>query len=189
MRKSTVQNPAINSESVTNDRLSIEYLFDCFHSSLLNKATLIVGASIAEEIVQDTWLTLIECWNSINDKDSLGSWLHRVVFNKSLNRIKKDKRSVSLEWITSHDGGRTREIENYFLTFNDEPEALLTLQQTLLTLEKQWSCLSAKQQQVCEMRLIHGYPYDRIADSLGVTVSNSKVLLHRARVSMLEAIN
>lgn len=189
MRKSTVQHLGTDGESSAKGRLCIEYLVDCFHTTLLNKATSIVGASIAEEVVQDTWLTLIESWNSINDTDSLGSWLHRVVFNKSLNRIKKDKRCVSLEWLTSHDGGYGREIENYFLTFNDEPEALLTLQQTLLKLEKQWSDLSTKQQQVCEMRLIHGYSYDYIAESLDVTISNSKVLLHRARVSMLEAIS
>ena len=45
----------------------------------------------AEDIVQDTFVTLIESYDTLNDKDKVIPWLKKIAANKCLNRLTRSK--------------------------------------------------------------------------------------------------
>lgn len=166
----------------------IEELFTRFHSILVAKATVIVGDLYAEDIVQDTWITLEQSWDTLKDIESVGPWLNRVVFNKSINKLKRERRSVSLEQLLSDEQQFDSEIETYFVAVSDDPEVALSTYENLVQIETSWYRLTANQKKACEMRFVNGYQYKQIADHLGVSITNSKVILHRAKQRLVSAI-
>ena len=50
----------------------------------------------AEDIVQDTFVTLIESYDTIKDKSKVVPWLKKIAANKSLNRLTRSK-TVAVE--------------------------------------------------------------------------------------------
>ena len=53
--------------------------------------SLLKNEADAEDIVQDTFVTLIESYDSINDKSKVTSWLKKTAANKCLDRLKLAK--------------------------------------------------------------------------------------------------
>lgn len=166
----------------------IELLFSRYHHGLVKRASSVVGELFAEEIVQDTWLTLLLVWDTIRDKELIRPWLNKVVLNKSLNRLKKENRITSVEQVISIDDTFCHEFESRVAPLSDEPERILSFEEKLLEVEASWYRLTTNQKSVCELRFIHGYKYEQIADRLGVSISNSKVILHRAKASLTYAL-
>lgn len=188
MRSSKSQTVANVCSSVPSNEEQIRRLFTRYHNGLVKKAAGVVGELFAEEVVQDAWVTFLQVWDTIRDSESIGPWLNTVVINKSLNRLKKEKKCIRLEHFDNKDDDFRYEVESLVAPLSDEPETTLSFHQKLLIAEASWYRLSSQQQKVCQLRLLQGYEYQQIADELGVSISNSKVLLHRARSRLVAAL-
>ena len=53
--------------------------------------SLLKNEADAEDIVQDTFVTLIESYDTLNDKDKVIPWLKKIAANKCLNRLTRLK--------------------------------------------------------------------------------------------------
>ena len=53
--------------------------------------SLLKNEADAEDIVQDTFVTLIESYDTLNDKDKVIPWLKKIAANKCLNRLARTK--------------------------------------------------------------------------------------------------
>ena len=53
--------------------------------------SLLKNEADAEDIVQDTFVTLIESYDTLNDKDKVIPWLKKIAANKCLNRLTRSK--------------------------------------------------------------------------------------------------
>ena len=53
--------------------------------------SLLKNEADAEDIVQDTFVTLIESYDTLNDKDKVIPWLKKIAANKCLNRLTRTK--------------------------------------------------------------------------------------------------
>ena len=53
--------------------------------------SLLKNEADAEDIVQDTFVTLIESYDTLNDKDKVIPWLKKIAANKCLNRLSRTK--------------------------------------------------------------------------------------------------
>ena len=164
-------------------------IFVAYNSSLVNKASGIVGERYAEEIVQDTWLKLMQSWDSIRDFESIGSWLNRVVFNKSINKLRKEQLTLSLDQLFLSEDTPNPDIQNYFSSVSESPEHLASSQQTLLKAYAKWQVMPNNQKVAFNMGVIEGYNYQEIAKKLNVSLSNSKVILHRAKVALISVFH
>lgn len=153
-----------------------------YHKKLTAKAASIVGEVYAEEIVQDVWESLAKGDVCLDDIDSISSWLHRVVINRSLNRNKREIRSISLEHINPQLSTELNTGRLYELTFSEEtPEQTLVGDERVSALVASWDSLSHTQQRAMELRYFKDYSYVEIASELSLTLSNIKVSLHRAK--------
>lgn len=183
---SAKSNQSINDESENNRKL-LANLVEQYHKKLTFKAASIVGDIYAEEIVQDVWETLVSGDVNLFDINSISHWLHRVVINKSLNRNKRENKVISLEQLTSNTcvTSKSQQME---IAIIDEasPEDILVGTQKVRAIASSWDALPETQKRALELRLFKGYSYQMIADELCITVSNAKVIIHRARSKVIE---
>jgi RNA polymerase sigma factor (sigma-70 family) len=157
------------------------YIVDRHKDKAFNLAFRICGShEEAEEITQDSFLKAYRSLNGFKMKSSFATWLYRIVYNTSISYLRVKKRGVlSLEDFpvdatdfigdNSSDAEAEREYKSALIGFalqkiNDEERGLITL--------FYYEELST----------------DEISDVTGISKSNIKVRLFRARQKMLQII-
>jgi len=164
---------------------------------MLQVAKAIIGEALADEVVQESWISVVRALPKFEKRSSLKTWLLRIVGNSAKSRLRKESRSTS--YGTAEDmessifnNGRFNKnghwVEPPARWTSASPEALLAADQLK---DKLWATigrLSQIQQTILTMRDMEGIEMSEICKILDLTESNSRVLLHRARAKLWQAI-
>ncbi|MBJ6369243.1 sigma-70 family RNA polymerase sigma factor [Snuella sp. CAU 1569] len=130
----------------------------------------------AEDIVQDSFVEAFNNLDTYRYQSSFGSWLKRIVINRSINFLKKRKIAV--------------------IPFNNESFHLATdipCKDEEITVEiekvnKGIRLLPSGYQQILNLYLIEGYDHVEIGEILGISQSTSKSQYHRAKKKLIDII-
>jgi RNA polymerase sigma-70 factor (ECF subfamily) len=174
-------------------------LIDRYATAMLRLAMVYVRAwAVAEEVVQETWMAVLEGLNRFEGRSSLKTWLFRILTNCAITRAKREGRSIpfsSLEDIDT-DYAEPAVDPDQFLpadhrwsghwvsfpsNWQEMPEERLLSQETRAHLEKAIKALPPNQRDIIILRDIEGWTSVEICGFLGISEVNQRVLLHRAR--------
>lgn len=152
----------------------------------------------AEEVAQDAWLAALEGLEAFEGRSSFRTWLFRIAANRARSRAVRDGRTVpfsALDPAGEEDGvppGRFREGGHWSeppADWRDEsPERLAVLAETRGEIEAAIAALPEGQRAVIVLRDVEGMETGEICNLLGVTETNQRVLLHRARTRVRAAL-
>lgn len=183
------------------DRAAFASLVARHGGALLRLATAFLkDRSLAEEVVQDTWLAALDGLDGFEGRASLRTWLFHIVANKARTRFTREARSVPFSALASPDdgddpavspdrfekGGSWRDPPGPWSEEN--PERLAQGAETRAAIEQAIATLPEAQRAVITLRDIEGLETEEICNLLGVTVTNERVLLHRARSKVRQAL-
>ncbi|MEQ8801980.1 RNA polymerase sigma factor [Haliea sp.] len=169
------------------------------HRALIALAVPFVGASEAEEVVQNAWLKAYRAIDGFEGRSSIRTWLSRIVINEARMQLRSRKREVFLEDQTG-DFGSASSLDDSFredgrwrvppVTWSmDSPEGLLMGVDLMDCLERLLQGMSSNQRAVLEMRDSNELSFDDICNTLDISASNARVLLHRARAELFKLVN
>ena len=132
---------------------------------------------VAEDLAQDAFLTAMEKSGTLRFWESIESWLTRITVNQALMYLRDRPEMVALE-------------EEPMDAVEEQPDELAEnkvefTQEELLELIGR---LPAKQRTVFNLYAVEHCPHAKIAETLGITVANSKVLLSRARAELQQRL-
>ena len=184
-------------------------LIDQYHRALLRLAMVFVSShSVAEEVVQETWMGVLQGLSRFEGRSSLKTWIFRILTNCAKTRAQREGRSVPFSSLAAtydeseESGEPTVEPEHFtaadwespgnWISFprnwNDIPETRLLSQETLRTIQMAIDALPPNQREVITLRDIEGWNSEEICHFLGISEVNSRVLLHRARARVRKAL-
>lgn len=179
------------------DERAFGWLLDRYDASLHRVARSFVGSDAAvDEVVQDTWLGVIEGIDRFEQRSSLKTWIFHIMTNKAKSRGVSDKRTVPFSAIDNDGLGPTIEPDRFFPPDHPEfpghwasppsawetlPEARLDANETLDQVRAAMAELPDAHRQVIALRDVEGLSSDEVCAVLGLTPANERVLLHRAR--------
>ncbi len=163
-------------------------------------STFVKDRALAEEVVQDAWLSALEHLDAFEGRASLRTWLFHIVANRARTRLSREGRSVpfsslgrpedSDEPAVSPDrfdqGGMWKEPPGRWSEEN--PERLAQGVETRAAIERAIAELPEAQRAVITLRDIEELETEEICNLLDITVSNQRVLLHRARSRVRQAL-
>ena len=171
------------------------YLLDRYHPALVRLAEQYVPSrAVAEEVVQETWLAVIEGIDRFEQRSSVKTWLFRILINVARSRGVQERRSIpfattaTLDDEPSVDPRRFRRLSRSgrgqwkrppHPWGNPEQRALDA--ETLETIRRAVDRLPPDQCEVITMRDLLGWSAAEVCDALDLTDANQRVLLHRAR--------
>ena len=178
---------------IEGDPAAFEHVVAEYHNLMLSVARAIVGDSIADEVVQDAWVSAIKALPKFESRSSLKTWLVQIVSNGAKSRVPRENRYSSLDdgWEAvpsdkfDHTGHR---VDNILPWETATPEALLANTQLQKVIEQAFQSLPAMQRAALTMVDMEGYKINEICNILAISSSNARVLLHRARVAVHDAI-
>lgn len=129
----------------------------------------------AEDVVQDSFIEAFNNLSSFRYESTFGSWLKRIVVNKSINQLKKKKIPIV-----------PIENEMYHIKNDIEDEKVDVMD--IKNVIKGIGLLPAGYQQIINLYLIEGYDHVEISEILDITSSTSKSQYHRAKKKLIEII-
>lgn len=191
----TLSEEQILAELLDGNEQVFEQVFSQYHGAMQSVAYAIAGPIIAEEVVQEAWVSALKALPKFEGRSSLKSWLIRIVANEAKTRRRKENRSVSLEAIQDSWATDPRFTENSHWKnpssqwHGDTPEQLLVANELKDCIEKNLAKLPEKQLAAIRLRESAGLSMDELCNILEVSTSNVRVLLHRARDKVLKVVD
>lgn len=188
------------------DEAAFASLVDRHHNALLRLAMAHVSdRSVAEEVVQETWIGVLEGLDRFEGRSSLKTWIFRILTNKAKTRGVRESRHVSFSPLEGADDGSdepavdpsrfrtTGHWAGYWTTYpqpwdEDTPEKLALSKEGATFLEQAIEALPLKLRQVLVMRDVEGLSSEEACNVLGISETNQRVLLHRARSRVRRAL-
>ena len=176
------------------DADAFAYLLDRYHSTLVRLAQQYVPSrAVADEVVQETWLAVIDGIDRFEQRSSVKTWLFRILVNIARSHGVKENRSIpfaltaALEEEPAVDPRRFRRGLRARGAWKrpprpwSEPEQRAVDSETLETIRSAIDRLPPDQREVITMRDLLGWSAAEVCDALAVSDANQRVLLHRAR--------
>jgi RNA polymerase sigma-70 factor (ECF subfamily) len=160
--------------------------------------------AIAEEVVQDTWLAVLNGLDRFEGRSSLRTWIASIALNKARTRGKREGRIVPFALLRRRyeEGGgpaldpdrfqgRRGERPGWWASPPvawEEPERQLEAAETRDVMLRAIRDLPPRQREVITMRDLSGWDADEVCNALDLSETNQRVLLHRARSKVRAAL-
>lgn len=190
---------------LAGDETAFTTLVEQYHASLIRIANLFVkDIATAEEVAQETWLAVLQGLQKFEGRSSLKTWIFSILTNKARTRGQRDKRIVPFsDMETSASDSPTvdpvrfnpasaDEYPNHWATdpqsWDDLPETRLLSQEIMNVLQQAIASLPENQSAVVTLRDVHEIPSHEVCNILGISETNQRVLLHRARARLRQAL-
>lgn len=154
--------------------------------------------AIAEEVVQDAWLTVLRSLDRFEGRSAFRTWVLGIVVNLARARARAERRAAA----RSSDAGRSVDPARFLPAdhprwphhWATEPVAWQTPEQELLAGEVRQvildaiEALPATQREVLVLRDVEGFTGPEVCNALALTDTHQRVLLHRARSRVRAAL-
>jgi RNA polymerase sigma-70 factor (ECF subfamily) len=145
--------------------------------------------AVAQEVVQDTWLSVFRAIDSFECRSSLKTWILRILVNRAKTRGAGESRSIpfsawqrddseSFDPESLIDRGRIDAAEA------ESPEQAVIAHETFDHAVRAIEQLPDNLRRVIAMRDIHGCSSQEVCSELGISSGNQRVQLHRARAAV-----
>lgn len=188
------------------DEEAFTWLVEKYHASFVRLARIFVHDSdIAEEVAQDTWLAVLRGLERFEGRSSLKTWLYTILTNKAKSRHQKERHTVTytdLEDAASNsptvDPGRFNDSssnqENHWapgmnpVSWEGIPEEKLLAQENSILIARAIDELPQNQRIVITLRDINELSSEEVCNVLGISETNQRVLLHRARARVRQTL-
>ncbi|WP_153739744.1 RNA polymerase sigma factor [Marinobacter nauticus] len=170
------------------DNLAFRETVRSFTPGMLAVARFYLDEAAAEDVVQDCWVAVIDAIQKFEGRSGLKTWLHRIVANRCKNRLRASKREVPLEDSDSLEPALAERFNARGhwqlprrLKFHESADTLMENGALNQCLDKHLSALPETQRSALILYEAHQHKSDDLCNILGVSASNLRVLLHRAR--------
>jgi RNA polymerase sigma-70 factor (ECF subfamily) len=158
---------------------------------------------IAEEVVQETWIALLKGISRFEGRSSLRTWLFAVVINIAKQRGLRERRDADAE-IAAYTGGtvdpaRFRTADDPMwpghwkerqepAAFPDTPEGSILADELITVARRELDKLPERQRMVVSLRDMLGFDSSEVCEMLNISLANQRVLLHRGRAAVRQAL-
>jgi len=142
-------------------------LYKMYSKAMYNIAIRMTGdRETAEDILQDAFIKAFTEIEKLIDEKAFGGWLKRIVINRCLDEIRKQKNVASFDMLAEKHSEIAEEINE-----NVDVEMVHNMIKRL----------PEGARQVLVLRALEGYRYAEIAERLDITESTAKTQFFRAK--------
>ena len=179
-------------------------LVDSLGPSMRRVARMYVSThAVAEEVVQDAWLGVLQGIGRFEGRSSLRTWIFRILVNIAKTRGQREGRSVPFAALAGDDLDRPtwdpasfieakKDSAGHWSSFPPDwdgvPEARPAGAETRRAIRAAIDTLPPMQAEVIRLRDVLGWSSQDVRNALDLTETNQRVLLHRARVNVRRAL-
>lgn len=179
------------------DENAFAALVQRYHGSLIRLAMgYVQDHAIAEDVVQETWLTCIKSLDRFEGRSTLKTWIFGIALNIARSRGRKERRVLPFASLFRRDAassGPTVDPERFGgdgmwktlpTSWANVLEERVLGQETMSRVRDAIDTLTAKQREVIVLRDVAGLDASEVCGLLSISPENQRVRLHRARAAV-----
>jgi RNA polymerase sigma factor (sigma-70 family) len=160
------------------DRSAQFRIYKLYYKAMYNTSLRIVNDTAeAEDIMQESFLDAFKRLDSYTGEGSFGSWLKRIVINNSLDSLRKNRESVSIE-----------ESELDFPEIVEETREEEVKMQ-VAEVKEAIAQLPEEYRVIISLFLLEGYDHEEISEILHISNNTSRTRFVRAKQKILKILN
>lgn len=187
------------------DEGAFDELVNKHHGALIRMAMgHVTDREVAEEVVQDTWMAVIQSLDRFEGRSSLRTWIFGILIHKAKDRGVREKRHTTFSAFESFDDESEEAVDPSRFHQSGEwaghwafppqpwddqtPEKLLASQQAVKAMQRAIDALPATLKDVLTLRDVEGIDAGEVCEMLKISETNLYVRLHRARERVRVAV-
>jgi RNA polymerase sigma-70 factor (ECF subfamily) len=186
------------------DSAAFASVLDAWSSSMLRLARSFVSThASAEEVVQDTWLAVLNGLGGFEGRSAFKTWVYRILVNTAKKHGGRERRSIPWTSLLPKDEdhgptvdptrfqGADGAYRGHWREFPAEwtsPEATALRGEVRTVISGVLGELPNRQRIVISLRDLDGHSSEEVCDLLQISAANQRVLLHRARAVVRERL-
>jgi len=184
------------------DEAAFQSLIQRYHGPMFRLAMTYVGdRGVAEDVVQEAWLTCLRSLDRFEGRSSLKTWLFGILVNVARSRRRKESRILPFASIFRRDDSDSRRPtvdrsrfgsdgmwRNGPQSWDNLPESKVLGDETLQHVRSAIDTLPPKQREVILLRDVAGFDAGEVSSLLGISAANERVSLHRARATVRQKL-
>ena len=162
---------------IKGDKRAQFKIYEYYYKAMYNTSYRIIGDEMeAEDVMQDAFLSAFNNINTYKGEVSFGAWLKKIVVNRSLDALRKQK----VDWVDEEmmpefaDDNENEELENIDVQVEQIMDGINKLPEGYRV--------------VLSLYLLEGYDHDEIGEIMNITSSTSRSQFVRARKKLLEML-
>jgi RNA polymerase sigma-70 factor (ECF subfamily) len=184
----------------SGDAAAFAELVDEFHGGLVSFArTFTRSPSLAEDIVQETWLAVIRGLHGFDGRSSLKTWVYSILVRRARTLTVRDARQsghhangseppAGTEWEPGR--GRIGLWEEAPIPWAlEDPATIYQSAEALEVIQTALDALPEAQRQAVLLRDVEGLSASDVCNILGLSETNQRVVLHRGRARLRRALD
>lgn len=198
-KKTSADEAAFIARLLSHDEQAFSELIKGHHRLMLSVARAIVGDTFAEDVVQDAWTSVYTALPRFEARSSLKTWILTIVSNEARARLRRESRMTSLDELDGEEPGSYLDQQHFRSNGhwqtpvpqwgNESPELLLEEKQLQRCIAKTLKILPPLQKAAFLLRDVEQQSFDEICSILQVSSANVRVLVHRARLTLMQMID
>lgn len=183
----------------SGDEAAFISLVDRYTTTMMRLAMIYVTVrAVAEEVVQETWMAVLEGLGRFEGRSSLKTWIFRILTNRAKTRAQREGRSIPFSSLIDDDSDAAGPAlspdrflpadhwwSGHWVSFpsnwEEMPEERLLAQETAACVKRAVEALPPVQREIITLRDIEGWTSEEACNVLGISEGNQRVLLHRGR--------
>jgi RNA polymerase sigma-70 factor, ECF subfamily len=155
-------------------------------------STFVVSTAVAEEVVQDTWLAVLRGIDGFAGRSSFKTWLLAILVNRARSTGVRERRSVAVADIGPAVDGTRFDAAGAWMSppqhWVEDSDDRLLAEGVGDVLELTMKRLPPRQRAVVLLRDVDGLSGEEVCEVLEISGANQRVLLHRARTQLRQAL-
>ena len=180
------------------DEDAFRALIQRHHGPMIRLAMTQIGdPGVAEDVVQEAWITCLRSLDRFEGRSSLKTWIYGIVLNVARSRRRQEARILPFASLFRRDDSDRKRItvdpsrfgaDGMWASRPDSwrgiPEARLVGIETLERVKLAIESLPPKQREVITLRDVAGLDAEEVCSLLSISAENQRVRLHRARAAV-----
>lgn len=161
--------------------------------------------AVAEEVAQETWIAVLKGLDRFEGRSSLKTWIFTILTNRAKTRAQREGRYVPLELNDEFESEPTVDPSRFYASdtpnanhhwtpegtphpWDSIPEEHLLSEETQAQIMQAIDALPHNQREVIRLRDVEGLSSSEVCNILSISETNQRVLLHRARARVRQAL-
>jgi len=175
------------------DEQAFVALVERYNGSMFRLAlSFVPSRAVAEEVVQDTWLAVLRGLASFEGRSSLRTWMFTILVNRARSTGVREQRSIPVA-----DAGPVVDASRFGPNgawstppehWIEEAEDRIEAGKLADLLKSAVRGLPARQREVVLLRDVEGLSGAEVCSVLAISEANQRVLLHRGRGKLRQAL-
>jgi len=161
----------------SGDRNAQFRIYKLYYKAMYNTSLRIVNDTAeAEDVMQESFLEAFRRIDTYSGEGSFGSWLKKIVINRSIDAIRKNRESISIEEKSLDFPDIVEENREEELNYqvSEVKEAITTLPEDYRV--------------VLSLFLLEGYDHEEISEILHISNNTSRTRFVRAKQKLLKIL-